>query len=137
MKRLVLLFTLVLGLTLTLGAGHASTHALAGLGGVTPPGCQANTHTMPITGNNDGGPLWITVRPAALGLGCSSIVYGTPIVFVGEWDPTAGGCLTSYNVDDFSLCIGPVPHAMTPTTTTLSLCTPGQDCWPGSATLTR
>lgn len=122
------------------GPAQKPAAAAAGLGEVTPPeGCNPGALKMPIEAHNDGGPVWLVVRPASLAVECGAIVYGLPNVFVGNWNPDIGGCIASMTHPSTRICLGALPATPTPRTIPLDLCfSPGpSDCWRGSATMVR
>lgn len=121
------------------GSAHGTTATMAGFGEMTPPGCEPGALKMPLEGQSDGGPVWLTVRPFSVGVECPAIVLGTMHVFVGNWKPERGGCLSSIMSPGVSLCVGPVRTVLTPTVTSLSLCFQPSPpaCWSGTATLVR
>jgi hypothetical protein len=112
---------------------------IVGYGELTPPGCDFGALKMPVTAVNDGGPVWLTIRPASLALDCLGATAGAPIVFFDTWNPDIGGCISSVTNPGTWLCIGSVPHRLTSSSTTMSMCFPTNpvQCWSGLAQLMR
>lgn len=140
MKRYIFLALLCAAAAMAVVPARADgVSAVAGAGGVTPPGCADGAHKMSIVQETDGGPLWVSARPASIGVSCPAIVYGPPAVFVGPWNPDTGGCIPGYNYPGSALCMGSVPTRVVPVTTSLSLCFPTDPvtCWGGNATVVR
>lgn len=138
-KRAFLAVLLTILAVMTFGQANAAPSTLSGLGEVTPPRCDQGAYKIPIVAASDGGPVWIAVRPASIGIWCSGIHYSLSSVFAGTWDPAKGGCIPGQMPADRWLCIGPVAQTSPVVATSLSLCFSLQprDCWDGTATFIR
>lgn len=111
--------------------------AIAGVAEVTPPGCAPGAMRMGITALSDGGPVWLSVRPAAVAVDCGDPVVGATNVFLGDWSPSRGGCIPSVTYPGSSVCMSRVPIVLGNSTVGVAICFPGPSCWSGSATVMR
>lgn len=137
--RLVCTAVLAAAILTAVSPASAAPGAIAGAGGVTPPGCSENALTMSIVAANDGGDIWVAVRPASVAVYCPAIVYGLTMMFAGEWDPDEDVCLRGVSHPGRSLCIGGLSRWPVPQTSSLMLCFPTtpETCWTGSGTFVR
>lgn len=127
-------------LTFPLASADALPGTVSGTVEVTAPGCAQDAYKFPIAAESDGGPVWLVIRPAALGVFCPAIYYAGLETFAGKWSPETGGCIRGFNDPDKSLCIGAVPQKLVKTTTFAALCISPNlrvPCWSGTATIVR
>lgn len=110
---------------------------LHGLGEVTPPGCDARAYKVPFTAVTDGAGLWIVARPAAIGVACDSITYGTGQAFAGPWSPESGGCIPAVGGTGARICIGAMPDRGLVNGIPFRYCPALDRCFLGDAWLAR
>lgn len=111
--------------------------SIAGVGEVTPPGCDAGAYKIPFSAASDAGEVWVVGRPAAMGVACDAVVYGGPLTFVGAWRPDAGGCIGDLGGSTARICIGPVPHRGVARDVPFKLCPDAHRCFVGLAWMAR
>lgn len=109
---------------------------VTGVGEVTPPGCDPGAYKMPFTASSDSGTVWIAARPAAVGVACPGVVYGSAGVFAGTWRPRDGGCLADVTGGPARLCIGAMPDRGVADGVPFRYC-PDTRCFPGTAWVAR
>ena len=111
--------------------------SIAGVGEVTPPGCDEGAYKIPFSAVSDAGDVWIVSRPVAIGVACDGVTYGTASVFAGTWRPATGGCIGDLNGSDARICIGAMPHRGVTNGVPFRLCPDAQRCFIGDAWLAR
>lgn len=111
--------------------------SVAGIGEVTPPGCDEGAYKVPFSAASDAGEVWIVGRAAAIGVACDAIVYGGPLLFAGVWHPDSGGCIADLGGSAARICIDAVPSRGVSTDVAFRLCPDADRCFLGVARVVR
>lgn len=119
------------------GARSPGVGSLSGLGEVTPPGCDDGAYKVAFASVSDPRGSFIVARPAAIGVSCPAVTYGTTTMFRGSWDARTGGCVDDVNGTGGRLCVGAMPDRGIANGVPFRLCPDRDRCFVGSAWIVR